>query len=109
MTLTNPGQQQVKFPGKGSVTEFLLSTSPTLVLVDRSNTNDRRGIMIYNRGSANALFAYATTVSATAFTAELLPGGYAEDSPSFPWQGPIAMRSTAAPTNVNITELVTLI
>ena len=62
--------------------------------------------MVFNDGTANALFSFGTSISATAFTAELLPGGYIEDSPSAPWQGPAVMRSTTNPTTVNVTELV---
>jgi hypothetical protein len=110
MTLFNPGQvqqQQVtKFPGGSSITEFALTTSPITVLSDRNAANNRRGLMLFNDGTANALFSLGTSVSAAAFTAELLPGGYFEDSQSAPWQGPVMMRSTSSPTNVNVTEIV---
>lgn len=110
MTLFNPSQvqpQQVtKFPGGSSITEFALTTSPVTVLPDRNVANNRRGVLLFNDGTANALFSLGTSVSATAFTAELLPGGYFEDSPSAPWQGPVMMRSTSSPTTINVTELV---
>jgi hypothetical protein len=113
MTLFNPSQQvqqqqPIKFPGGATITEFSLSATPTIILPDRSAGNNRRGLMVFNDGTANALFSYGTTISATAFTAELLPGGYIEDSPSAPWQGPAVMRSTASPTTVNITEIMLL-
>jgi len=110
MTLFNPSQQQqqvqTKFPSASSITEFSLSTATVTILPDRSSTSNRRGLMVFNDGTANALFSFGTSISATAFTAELLPGGYIEDSPSAPWQGPAVMRSTTNPTTVNVTELV---
>lgn len=111
MTLFNPGQvqqqQQVtKFPSGSTLTEFSLTTSPTAILSDRSVAQNRRGFMAFNDGTANALLSVGSTISATNFTAELLPGGYFEDSPSAPWQGPVMMRSTNSPTTVNVTELV---
>src|SRR5688572_717169 len=110
MTLFNPGQitQQAttKFPGSSSITEFALTTSPVAVLPDRNIANNRRGVLLFNDGTANCLFSLGTSVSATAFTGELLPGGYFEDSPAAPWQGPVMMRSTNSPTTVNITEIV---
>ncbi|MEG4335423.1 hypothetical protein QUB40_26320 [Microcoleus sp. AT9_A2] len=83
-----------------------MTTTPTIILPDRSTSQNRRGLMVFNDGTANALFAYGSTISATNFTAELLPGGYIEDSPSAPWQGPAVMRSTNGPTTVNVTEIV---
>jgi hypothetical protein len=62
--------------------------------------------MIFNDGTANALFSLGTTLSANAFTAELLPGGYFEDSPNAPWQGAVLARGAIAPTTINVTELV---
>jgi hypothetical protein len=109
MTLFNPSsqvQQQTRFPSTSTLAEFSLTTTAALILADRSTTQNRRGLMVYNDGTANALFSYGTSISATNFTAELLPGGYIEDSPSAPWQGPVVMRSTNAPTTVNVTELV---
>ncbi|MEG4109006.1 hypothetical protein QUA04_23225 [Microcoleus sp. S13_C5] len=110
MTLFNPAQQQsqqvTKFPNGCTLTEFSLTTSPTVILSDRSTASNRRGITVFNDGTANALFAYGSTISATNFTAELLPGGYFEDSPSAPWQGPVTMRSTNNATTVNVTEIV---
>lgn len=112
MTLFNPSlqvvqqQQPTRFPSGATITEFQLSATPTQVLSDRSVASNRRGLMVYNDGTANCLFSYGTTISSSAFTAELLPGGYVEDSPSAPWQGPVLMRSTGSPTSVNITELV---
>lgn len=108
MSLFNPSQvqqQQTKFPSNSSLTEFTLSTTPALILPDRSGASNRRGLMVFNDGTANALFSYGTSVSANAFTAELLPGGYIEDSPSAPWQGPAVMRSKDSPTTVNVTEI----
>lgn len=110
MTLFNPSQvqqqQQTKFPSGSSITEFSLTTTPVTIVPDRSAASNRRGLMVFNDGTANALFSYGTNISATAFTAELLPGGYIEDSPSAPWQGPAVMRSTNNPTTINVTELV---
>jgi hypothetical protein len=110
MTLFNPSQSQqqqqpTRFPGAATITEFSLTATPTIILPDRSTASNRRGLMVFNDGTANALFSYGTTISATAFTAELLPGGYIEDSPSAPWQGPAVMRSTNSPTLVNVTEI----
>lgn len=109
MTLFNPSQtvqQQTKFPSGASVTEFALTTSPVTIVPDRSAASNRRGLIVFNDGTANALFSFGTSISANAFTAELLPGGYIEDSPSAPWQGPAVMRSTVNPTTVNVTEIV---
>ena len=108
MTLFNPSQPQAQpqFPNASTVTEFALTTTITTIAPDRSTSRNRRGFTIYNDGTANALFAYGTTISPTAFTAEIFPGGYFEDSSGFPWQGPAVMRSTSSPTNVNVTELV---
>jgi hypothetical protein len=110
MSLFNPGQVQqqpvTRFPNGSTLVEFSLTTTNTVILPDRSVANNRRGLMVFNDGTANALFAFGTTISASSFTAELLPGGYYEDSPSAPWQGPAIMRSTNAPTTVNVTELV---
>lgn len=111
MTLFNPSQvqaqqQTTKFPSGATVTEFALTATPVTILPDRSAVNNRRGLMVFNDGTANALFSYGTSISANAFTAELLPGGYIEDSPSAPWQGPAVMRSTNNPTSINVTELV---
>lgn len=112
MTLFNPSQvqqQQVtQFPSGATITEFSLSTTPVQILPDRSVSSNRRGLMVFNDGTANALFSYGTSISASAFTAELLPGGYIEDSPSAPWQGSAMMRSTGSPTTVNVTEIVIL-
>lgn len=110
--LFNPGQQttqqnqQSQFPNRGTVTDFPLSVSPTLIVPDRDVTKNRRGLLVFNDGTANALFAYGTTISPTTFTVELLPGGYFEDSSVMPWQGPAVMRSTNNATSVNVTELV---
>jgi hypothetical protein len=110
MTLFNPSQlqqqQPTKFPSGSSITEFTLGTTPALILPDRSAASNRRGLIVFNDGTANALFSYGTTISANTFTAELLPGGYIEDSAMAPWQGSISMRSTNNPTTVNVTELV---
>jgi hypothetical protein len=109
MTLFNPSQQQqqqTQFSNAGTVSEFALTTSPTTIVPDRTAAKNRRGLTIFNDGTANALFAYGTTISASAFTAEILPGGYFEDSAAAPWQGPAVMRSTNSGTTVNITELV---
>lgn len=109
MTLFNPAQQQQQQPqysNAGTVTEFALTTSTTTIVPDRTAAKNRRGLIVYNDGTANALFAYGTTISATAFTAELLPGGCFEDSPTAPWQGPAVMRSTSSATSVNVSELV---
>jgi hypothetical protein len=109
MTLFNPQQQQqqvTRFPSGATVSEFQLSATPTIILTDRSVASNRRGLMVFNDGTANCLFSYGTSISATAFTAELLPGGYIEDSPSAPWQGPAVMRSSGSPTSVNVTEVV---
>lgn len=97
-------QATTKFPNGSSVTEFTLGTNSTMILPDRGTTQNRRGLIVFNDGTANALFAYGTTISATSYTAELLPGGYIEDSVN--WQGPVTMRSTSVPTTVNVTELV---
>ncbi|NQE37528.1 hypothetical protein [Microcoleus asticus] len=111
MTLFNPSQvqaqqQTTKFPSGSSITEFALTATPTTVLPDRGTAQNRRGLMVFNDGTANALVSIGTTISATNFTAELLPGGYFEDSPAAPWQGPVLMRSTNSPTSINVTELV---
>ena len=110
MTLFNPGQvqqqQTTRFPGGSTITEFSLTTTAAAVLPDRNSSQNRRGLMLFNDGTANALFSLGTTISATNFTAELLPGGYFEDSPSAPWQGSVMMRSTNNPTTVNVTEIV---
>ena len=112
MTLFNPSQvqqqPQTRFPSGATVTEFSLSTAATIILSDRSTAQNRRGLMVFNDGTANALFSYGTSISAAIFTAEILPGGYIEDSPSAPWQGSAVMRSTNSPTTVNVTELVIL-
>jgi hypothetical protein len=110
MTLFNPRQgqqqQQPKFPSGSSITEFTLTTTPITIVPERSAANNRRGLMVFNDGTANANFFYGKNIAATAFTAELLPGGYIEDSPSAPCQGPAVMRSTGNPTTINVTELV---
>ncbi|MEG4330238.1 hypothetical protein [Microcoleus sp. herbarium5] len=111
MTLFNPQQQQQQtsiqqFSNAGTLTEFALTTATTTIVPDRTAARNRRGLTIFNDGTANALFAYGTTISPTAFTAELLPGGYFEDSSAAPWQGPAVMRSTNSATTVNVTELV---
>ncbi|MEG4066249.1 hypothetical protein QUA42_02655 [Microcoleus sp. Pol11C2] len=111
MTLFNPSQQQqqqqqTQYSNAGTLTEFALTTATTTIVPDRTAAKNRKSFTIFNDGTANALFAYGTTISATAFTAEILPGGYFEDSSVAPWQGAAVMRSTASPTNVNVTELV---
>ncbi|MEG5018269.1 MULTISPECIES: hypothetical protein [unclassified Microcoleus] len=110
MTLFNPSQQQqqqaTRFPGGATVTEVSLTTASSTVLPDRNTAQNRRGICIFNDGTANALFSLGTTISATAFTGELLPGGYFEDSAGAPWQGAVTMRCTSSPTTVNVTEVV---
>ena len=98
--------QVPKFPGTSSITEFSFTSTPTQVLPDRSSAANRRGLVLYIDGTANALFSYGTSISSASFTAELVPGGYAEDNPSAPWQGPIFMRATSNPTTVNVTEIV---
>ena len=84
MTLFNPAQtqqpQQVPTSNEGTVTEFLLTTSSSLIVPDRRDAKNRRTFMVFNDGTANALFSYGTTISPTAFTGELLPGGWFEDS-----------------------------
>jgi len=111
MTLFNPGQvvqqqQQAQYSNAGTVTEFALTTTTTTIVPDRTAAKNRKGLEIFNDGTANALLAHGTSISATIFTAEILPGGYYEISSAAPWQGPIVMRSTSSPTNVNVTELV---
>jgi hypothetical protein len=60
MTLFNPSQvkeqQQTKFPNGSSITEFSLTTTPIMIVPDRSAANNRRGLMVFNDGTANALF-----------------------------------------------------
>jgi len=68
--------------------------------------SNRRGLKLFNDGTANCLFGYGTSISPNAFIAELLPGGYFEDSPSNPWQGPVVMRSRSNPTVVKVTEVM---
>jgi len=112
MVLYNPSQlpqsQSPRFPNGATIPEFSLSPTPTTILPDRSATNTRRRLIIFNDGTANCLFAYGTSISATAFTAELLPGGYFQDSPPEPWQGPMVARSTNSPTTINVTEITIL-
>jgi hypothetical protein len=111
--LFNPNQpqsaQQPQYSNAGTVTEYALTTSTTTIVPDRSAAKNRRNLMLFNKGTANALFACGTSISPTVFTGELLPGGWFEDSSSSPWQGPVVMRSTTnATTNVNVTELIIL-
>jgi hypothetical protein len=107
--LFNPGQlqsQQTQFSNGGGVTSVELTTTITQVVPDRTASKNRRNLMVYNDGTSGALFAYGTTVSATTFTAEILPSGFFADSSDAPWQGPAVMRSTNSPTSVNVTELI---
>ncbi|WP_293341077.1 hypothetical protein [Microcoleus sp. CAWBG58] len=108
MTLFNPAQtgslqQQPSFSNAATIPEFSLTTAATTIVPDRSVAKNRRGLIIFNDGTANALFAYGTSISATMFTAELLPGGYFEDTVG--WQGAAVMRSTNSPTSVNVSEI----
>jgi hypothetical protein len=99
--------QQPQFSNSATVTDFALSATVSQVAPDRSTLRNRRGLIVFNDGTAAALFSYGTTISPTTFTAEILPGGYLQDSFAAPWQGPAVMRSsTNAPTSVNVTELV---
>lgn len=109
MTLYNPSQviqQQStqQYSNAGTVTEYALTSSPSPIAPDRTSTKNRKTLEVFNDGTSNALIALGTTISATAFTAEIYPGGYYEISSAAPWQGPITMRSTSSPTNVNVTE-----
>lgn len=109
MTLFNPAKttaQQISFSNSAATAEFSLTTATTTIAPDRADTKNRRGLIIFNDGTANALFAYGTSISATNFTAELLPGGYFEDTSG--WQGPGVMRSANSATNVNVTEIILL-
>jgi hypothetical protein len=112
--LFNPAQpqpqaqsgEQPRYSNGGTVVEFPLTSSPSILVPDRTTTNNRRNLMVFNTGTANALIAYGTSISPTVFTIELLPGGYFADSPSAPWQGPVVARATGAATKVTATELV---
>lgn len=108
MTLFNPSiassQPQPAFSNSATTSEFALTTSTTTIGGDRTAAKNRRGLILFNDGTANALFNYGTTISPTIFTAELLPGGYFEDTAG--WQGPCVARATNNPTSINVTEVV---
>ncbi|MEG4323643.1 MULTISPECIES: hypothetical protein [unclassified Microcoleus] len=108
MTLFNPSsansQQQPAFSNSGTTSDFSLTTATTTIASDRTAAKNRRGLVLFNDGTANALFNYGTTISATTFTAELLPGGYFEDTTG--WQGPMVARAANNATSINVAEIV---
>lgn len=87
----------------GTTTSFPLTTSPTTIVNERQQQN-RRGLVVYNNGSANALFNYGTSVSTTNFIVEILPTGYFADPTG--WQGPAVARATNSPTKINVAEII---
>lgn len=96
-------QATAKFPTGATVTEFTLSSNNnTVIFPDRSADSRRRGALCFNAGTASAFISIGTTISATLFTAEILPGGFFSDDSG--WQGSIVARSVLS-TKVNCTEI----
>jgi hypothetical protein len=112
MTLFNPAQPptqtsvgQPAFSNASTTTEFSLTTETVTIASDRNSTKNRRGLILFNDGTANILFNYGSTISSTNFTAELLPGGYFEDTAG--WQAAVVARSSVNSVgNLNVTEIV---
>ncbi|WP_293158297.1 MULTISPECIES: hypothetical protein [unclassified Microcoleus] len=62
-------QQPTSFSNSNTTVSFSLTTATTTIAPDRPGRN-RKGAMLYNAGTANAIFNLGTTVSPTIFTKE---------------------------------------
>lgn len=111
MTLYNPSpapaSQPTNISNAVTTVEFNLTTTPATIAPDRTAARNRRGLILYNDGTANALFSLGTSVTASIFTAELLPGGYFCDPTG--WQGPVVAAARNNPTSLNVTEPIIII
>lgn len=100
-----PTVAPVTFPSSATVTDLSLSTTPQLALPARTD-NRRRGFVIENDGVPTIIFAYGTTVSVAARTAQLFTNDAWDDTIN--WQGAVSIASVGGNGSANITEMVIL-
>jgi len=81
-----------------------LTTAPVIIVSDRRSTKDRKDLFLFNASSSpDSVFVnYGTTVSSSAYTAEILPGGSWRDFANS--QGPISARAKTTTATLNVTE-----
>jgi hypothetical protein len=81
-----------------------LTVTPSLIAGDRTATKNRKDLFLFNASSSpDSVFVnYGTTVSSSAYTAEILPGGSWRDFANS--QGPISARAKATTATLNVTE-----
>lgn len=93
-----------QFPNQSTIVDVTnLSTAPTIVLPARP-TNNRRGLVVENDGTAPVIFANGSSVSFSARTALLFPNDVWEDLSG--WQGPVSAASVGGAVAANFTEMV---
>jgi hypothetical protein len=81
-----------------------LTVTPSPIAVDRTATKNRKDLFLYNASSSpdSVLVNYGTTVSASSYTAEILPGGSWRDFANS--QGPLTARAKTTTATLNVTE-----
>jgi hypothetical protein len=87
----------------GAVKNDLTVTS-SLIASDRTATKNRKDLFLFNASSSpdSVLINYGTTVSVSAYTAEILPGGSWRDFSNS--QGSMSARAKATTATLNVTE-----
>ena len=86
-----------------------LGTAPSQIALDRTTTKNRKDLFLFNPTTSTdtVLINYGTTVTPSAFTAEILPGGSWRDFANS--QGPISARAKVGTATLYATEFITLI
>lgn len=85
-----------------------LSTTPAMIAVDRTTTKIRKDLFLFNASNSDSVLVnYGSTVSVSAYTAEILPGGSWRDFANS--QGPISARAAKSTATLFVTEFIILI
>jgi hypothetical protein len=87
----------------GAVKNDLTATS-SLIASDRTATKNRKDLFLFNASSSpdSVLINYGATVTSSAYTAEILPGGSWRDFANS--QGPISARAKTTTATLYATE-----
>lgn len=98
------GTSPVTLPtaGTGTLSNVAGAAASTQLLASNAN---RKGVVIWNESTALLYVAYAAAASATAYTYQIVAGGYLEMAPPFIYTGIITGIWAAANGNARVTEL----